>query len=76
MPIIGTYGGRETILPTPRTCSKMIFLIGFKESEKMVFLVNLPDYNKSEALMNSHISGNPYRHEHLGFLTNKELKRI
>ena len=36
-PIIGTYGGGEIILPTPRTCSKMIFLIGFKESKKMIF---------------------------------------
>ena len=34
-PIIGTYVGRETILPTPGTCSKMIFLIGFKELQKM-----------------------------------------
>ena len=60
MPIIGTYGGREKILSTPRTCSKMVFLIGFKESEKMNFLVNLQDYNRSETLRNSHISGNPY----------------
>ena len=39
--IIGTYGGRETILPTPGTCSKMIFLIGFKESKKMNFFSKL-----------------------------------
>ena len=55
--IIGTYGRRETILPTPGTCSKMIFLIGFKEWQKMYFPVNLPDYNRSKALRNSHISG-------------------
>ena len=30
MPIIGTYGGREIILPTPGTCSKMIFLNRFQ----------------------------------------------
>ena len=29
-PIIGTYGGREIILPTPRTCSKMIFFNRFQ----------------------------------------------
>ena len=60
MPIIGTYGGRELIFPTPGTCSKMIFFIVFKESKKMNFLVNLPDYNKSEMLRNSLINGNPY----------------
>ena len=74
-PIIGTYGGREIILPTPGTCSKMIFLIGFKESKKMNFLVNLPDY-KLETLRNSHINGNPYRHEYLGCLTSKDSKPI
>ena len=37
MPIIGTYGGGEIILPTPGTCSKLIFLIGFKESKKINF---------------------------------------
>ena len=58
-PIIGTDGGRETILPTLGIRSKMIFLIGFKESEKMNFSINLPDYNKLEALRNSHINGNP-----------------
>ena len=73
-PIIGTYGGRETILPPPGTCSKTIFLIGFKESEKMNFSVNLLDYNRLEALRNSHISGNPYRHKYLGCLTSKYLK--
>ena len=31
-PVIGTYGGGEIILPTPGTCSKMFFLLGFKES--------------------------------------------
>ena len=36
-PIIGTCGGRETIFPTPGTCSKTIFLIGFKELQKMIF---------------------------------------
>ena len=51
-PIIGTYDGRETIFPTRGTCSKMIFLIGFKESKKMNFSVNLPDYNRLEVLMN------------------------
>ena len=40
--IIDTCGGRETILPTLGIRSKMIFLIGFKESEKMNFSVNLP----------------------------------
>ena len=75
-PIIGTYGGREIILSTPGTCSKMIFLIGFKESKKMNYSVNLPDYNRLEALRNSHISGNPYRHEYLGCLTSKESKPI
>ena len=75
-PIIGTYGGRENIFPTPRTCSKMIFLIGFKESRRMNFLVKLPDYNRLDVLRNSHISGNPYRHEYLGCLTRKELKPI
>ena len=75
-PIIGTYGGRETIFPTLGTCSKMIFLIGFKESEKMNFSINLPDYNKSEALRNSHIIGSPYRHDYLGSLTNKDSKPI
>ena len=76
MPIIDTYGGREIVLTTPRTCSKMILLIGFKESKKMNFSVNLPDYNKLEALMNSHISGNPYQHEYLGCLTSKDSKPI
>ena len=66
-PIIGTYGGRETVLPTPGTCSKMIFLIGFKESKKMNFSINLPDYSKSETLRNSLINGNPYQHRYLGF---------
>ena len=75
-PIIGTYGGREIILPTPETCSKMIFLIGFKESKKMNFSVNLPDYNKSKTLRNSHINGNPYRREYLGCLTSKDSKPI
>ena len=75
-PIIGTYGGRETILPTPRTCSKIVFLIGFKESEKMNFSVNSLDYNKSKVLMNSHISGNPYRRDYLSCLTNKDSKPI
>ena len=51
-PIIGTYGGGEIILPTHGTCSKMIILIGFKESMKMNFSVNLPDYNRLEVLMN------------------------
>ena len=59
-PINGTYGGKETIFPKPGTCSKMIFLVGFKESKKMNFSINLLDYNKLEALRNSHISGNPY----------------
>ena len=76
MPLIGTYGGREIILPTPRTCSKMIFLIGFKESKKMNFSVNLPDYSRLEALRNSHISGNPYRQEYLGCLKSKDSKPI
>ena len=76
MPVIGNYGGRETNFPTPGACLKMIFLIGFKESKKMNFSVNLPDYNKLEALMNSHISGNPYQHEYLGCLTSKESKHI
>ena len=40
VPIIGTYGGKETIFPTPGTCSKIIFLIGFKESKKMIFFSN------------------------------------
>ena len=71
-PIIGTYGGREIILPTPRTCSKMIFLIGFKESKKIIFSVNLPYYNRLEAFRISHISGNPYRNEYLGCLTSKD----
>ena len=39
------------------------FFKGFKESQKMNFLESLPYYNKKEALRNSHISGNPYRHE-------------
>ena len=43
-PIIGTYV-EEIILPTAGTYSKMIFLIGFKESKKMIFSVNLPYYN-------------------------------
>ena len=30
MPIIGTCGGRETIFPTPGTCSKMIFFKKFQ----------------------------------------------
>ena len=55
---------------------KNVFLIVFKESEKMNFSVNLPDYNKSEMLSNSHINGNPYQHEYLGCLTNKDLKNI
>ena len=76
MSIIGTCGARETIFPTPRTCSKMISLIGFKESKKMIFSLNLPDYNKSETLRNSHISGNSYQHEYLGYLTNKDSKPI
>ena len=76
MPIIGTYGGGEIILPTLGTCSKMIFLIGFKESKKINFSVNLPDYNRLEALRNSHIIGNPYQHEYLGCMTNKESKPI
>ena len=59
-PIIGTYGGGEIIFLTPGTGSKMFFLIYFKESKKMNFLVNLLDYNRLEALRNSHISGNPY----------------
>ena len=46
---------------------------GTKEDE---FLVNLPDYNRLEALRNSHISGNLYRHEYLGFLTSKDLRPI
>ena len=75
-PIIGTYGGREIILLTPGTCSKIIFLIGFKGSKKMNFSVNLLDYNKSETLRNSHISGNPYRDKYLGCLTSKDLKPI
>ena len=62
-PIIGTYGGREITLPTLGTCSKMIFSIGFKESKKMNFLVNLLDYNKLKTLRNSLINGNPYQHE-------------
>ena len=41
MPIIGTYGGRVTIFPTPETCSKIKFLIGFKESKKMTFFNKL-----------------------------------
>ena len=76
MPIIGTYGEREIILPRPETCSKMIFLIGFKESKKMNFSVNLPDYSKSETLRISLINGNPYQHEYLGCLTSKDLKPI
>ena len=52
------------------------FLIGFKESEKMIFSVNLPDYNRSEALRNSHINENPYRHDYLGYLINKDSKPI
>ena len=76
MPIIGTYGGREINLPTPRTCLKMISLIGLKESEKMNFSVNLPNYNMLKALRSSHISGNPYRHKYLGCLTNKDSKPI
>ena len=32
---------------------KNYFLIGFKESKKMLFLVNLPDYNRLETLRNS-----------------------
>ena len=75
-PIIGTYDGRETFFPTPGTCSKIIFLIGFKESKKMNFSLNLLDYNKSKTLRNSHIRGNPYRHEYLGYLTSKDLKPI
>ena len=75
-PIISTYGGGEIILPTPGTCSKMIFLIGFKESKKMNFSVNLLDYNRLEASRNSHISGNPYQHEYLGCLTSKDSKPI
>ena len=75
-PIIGTYGGGEIILPTPGTCSKIIFFKGFKELEKLIFLVNLPDYNTLEALRNSNISGNPYRHEYLGCLTSKDSKPI
>ena len=47
-PIIGTYGGREIILPKSGTCSKMIFLIGFKESKKMIFSVNLPEVGSFE----------------------------
>ena len=70
-PIIGTYGGRAIILRTPGTCSKMIFLIGFKESNKMNFSVNLPDYNRLEALRNSHISGNP--HTSVGILINTSI---
>ena len=76
MPIIGIYDGGEIILPTSGTCSKMIFLIGFKESKKMNFSLNLPNYNKSETLRNSHISGNSYEHEYLGCLTNKDSKPI
>ena len=75
-PIIGTYDGREIILPTPGTCSKMIFLIGFKESKKMNFSVNLPDYSKSKTLRNSLINGNPYQHKNLGCLTSKDSKPI
>ena len=41
MLIIGTYGGREITLPTPGTCSKMIFLTGFKESKKIKFFSKL-----------------------------------
>ena len=52
------------------------FLIGFKESTKMNFSVNLPYYNRSEALRNSHIRGNPYQHEYLGCLASKYLKPI
>ena len=55
---------------------KIDFFIGFKESKKTIFLVNLPDYNKSEALMNSHISGNPYQHDYLGCMTKKDSKPI
>ena len=40
-PITGTYGGKEIILPTPRTCSKMIFLIDFKESKENEFFSKL-----------------------------------
>ena len=74
--IINTYGGREIILPTVGTCSEMISLIGFKESNKMKFPVKLPDYNRLEVLSNSHFSGNPFRYEYLGFLTRKYLKPI
>ena len=76
MPIIGTCGGKETIFPTPGTCSKMIFLIGFKESQKMNFSESLQDYNRMKALRNSHIIGNPYQHEYLGYLTNNDSKPI
>ena len=51
---------KREIFPTPGTCSKMIFLIGFKESKKMNFSINLPDYNSLEGSRNSHISGSPY----------------
>ena len=76
MPIIGTCGGRETIFPTSETSSKMIFLKGFKESQKMNFSEILPDYNKKKASRNSHISGNPCPHEYLGYLKKYDSKPI
>ena len=51
MPIIGTYGGRETILPTPRTCSKMIFFNrfqGIKEDEFFTKLTRLQQVGNVE----------------------------
>ena len=53
------------------------FFNRFQEiKSKMNFLVNLPDYSKSETLRNSLINGNPYQHEYLGCLTSKDSKPI
>ena len=60
----------------PWNLFKNYFLIGFKESKKMNFSVNLPDYSKSETLRNSLINWNPYQHEYLGCLTSKYSKPI
>ena len=50
-PIIGTYGGREIILPTPGTCSKMIFFNrfqGIKENEFFSKLTRLKQIGNVE----------------------------
>ena len=40
-PIIGTYGGREIILPTSGTCSEMIFFNRFQRIKEDDFFSKL-----------------------------------